>query len=377
MRICHGPFPGCDRARYRLPGGGSGCDEQPRARAGPVACPLVLPARNPGPLSLRAPSDEQGPTGDLRGPGALPTGAMGAPNQGQSVPQLRAGLGVLAALGGSGERGSPSLGVPLAAFGMGRAAALRCPMGCAHGVVSPRGVERSLWSSLGFVGHGSGLTGSRGTGTGSAGTLLEEADVPPGCPALWGCTCSLASERRNACAGKESAWELSGDFPGTAAIWEFSALPLVPSFLAHTLLPGSQTALKKATAHTMLFPSAAGAGDEIPCPKWGHRISPGPGKGPARPCQLNPHLGAPVATPQERDSGSCRCILPWGCSAERNPSPSLPQRFLEAAVVVLMSSRALGDVQDTRRFLSACGGCFWTRLGQGIHIFQEIWKQFP
>lgn len=126
------------------------------------------------------------------------------------------------------------------------------------------GAHWDLWSLL-------CPTEPRGTGTGSVGTLLEEADVPPRSPALWGCTCCLASARRNACAGKESAWELSGDFPGRAGIWEFSALPLLPSFLTHTLLSGSQTALKKATAHTMLFPSPAGAGDEIPHPVQGIR----------------------------------------------------------------------------------------------------------
>lgn len=135
-------------------------------------------------------------------------------------------------------------------------------------------------------------------------------------PSSLGCTCCLASPRRNACAGKESAWELSGDFPGRAGIWEFSALPVVPSFLTQTLLPRSQTALKKATAHTMLFPSPEGAGDEIPHPAGDTELALCLGKALPGPASWSHTKGLLWPRAEEKDSGSYRCILPWACSME-------------------------------------------------------------
>lgn len=236
------------------------------------------------------------------GPGltAFPTGVMDASERDQTVPKLTGWAGSPGGLwgGGSPSRGAPLWGGQCSSSGCGFSSGCgaRCSLDSLGSAVPPMSPSipwdraRQCRDPLG----------------GAPRIPQEPRDAPAAWPQHVG----------TQVLGKKSAWELSGDFPVRAGIWEFSALPLVPSFLTHTLLPGSQTALKKATAHTMLFPSAAGAADEIPHPAGDLELA----LAWERPCQLSHTMGLPWPHTGENHPGSHRCILPWALQGIRPPS---------------------------------------------------------
>lgn len=186
---------------------------------------------------------------------------------------------------------------------------------CSRGCFSSAVEHGGLWSSLGFVVPSvpHRVPWDRDS---RAETLLEEAHVPPRSQMLWDAPAAWPQHVGMHMLGKKVPGNFLGISQGELQSGNFLPSPFVPSFLTHTLLLGSQTALKKATAHTMLFPSPAGAGDKILHPAGDTELALCLGKALPGPASWSHTKGLPQPRAKEKYSGPYRCILPQACSVE-------------------------------------------------------------